>query len=105
MSLGGKQRVFTKNVALLIIEAYKLGYELTFGDCYRDDRCDYGHKNSLHRSRLAVDLNLFKDGKYLDGIEANEGHSELHNVWDSMGGAERIDNDLNHYSVEHQGMR
>ena len=105
MTLGQKQRTFTKNIAILILEAYELGYELTFGDCYRDARCDYGHKQSLHRSRLAVDLNLFKDGMYLQDNEANEAHSELHTIWDSFGGAERIDNDLNHYSFSHNGIR
>ena len=105
MSLGNKQRVFTKQVANLILFAYEIGYEMTFGDCYRDDRCDYGHKQSLHRSRLAVDLNLFKKGEYLQGKGAECGHTLMHDYWDTVGGAERIDKDLNHYSFEHNGIR
>ena len=84
MSLGSKQRRFTYMVAQLILTAYDMGYELTFGDAYRDPRTTYGHPESLHRKRLAVDLNIFKDGVYLkDGT----GHDELHDWWDTMGGA------------------
>lgn len=102
MSLGSKQRRFTYMVAQLILTAYDMGYELTFGDAYRDPRTTYGHPESLHRKRLAVDLNIFKDGVYLkDGT----GHDELHDWWDTMGGAERIAADLNHYSLAYGGMR
>ena len=89
-------------VADLISHAYSLGYELSFGDAYRDPRCGYGHIESLHRRRLAIDFNIFLDGVWLtDGT----GHDELHDYWDTLDGAERIDNDLNHYSVAWQGMR
>jgi len=102
MTLGDKQRKFTLMVSKLIAEAYELGYELTFGDAYRDSRVPYGHPKSLHRSRLAVDLNLFLNGEYkTDGT----GHDELHNYWDELGGAARIDKDLNHYSLADGGMR
>lgn len=86
-------------VADLIIHAYDLGYELTFGDAYATS----GHKdNSNHYIRLAIDLNLFKGGKWLtDGT----GHDELHDHWDSIGGAKRIEHDLNHYSLEWEGRR
>ena len=53
----------------LIDHAFESGYAVTLGDCYRDPRVKYGHKNSMHRKRLAVDLNLFKDGKYLTDSE------------------------------------
>ena len=102
MTLGQKQRKFTLMVGRLINEAYERGYELTFGDAYRDSRVEYGHPDSLHRKRLAVDLNLFKDGEYLiDGA----GHDDLHDFWDLLGGSERIADDLNHYSLAHGGMR
>lgn len=35
-TLGQKQRHFTRLVGLLIEYAYQEGYELTFGDAYRD---------------------------------------------------------------------
>ncbi len=103
MSLGKKQRKFTLMVAKLIKHAYEEGYELTFGDAYRDPRVNYGHKDSLHRSRLAIDLNLFLDGKYLT---STEDHRPLGEWWEEQGGlwGGRFD-DGNHYSLEHNGMK
>lgn len=125
MTLGQKQRLFTKAVAMLITRAYELGYELTFGDAHRDKRAygphgsntttkggeaPYGHRNSVHKLRLAVDLNLFKDGEYL---ELTEDHRELGEYWENRIGP-RVGlplcwggrfNDGNHYSCEHQGMK
>ena len=72
MTLGEKQRKFTRMIADLIIFAYDNGYELTFSEAYRtpeqaqlNAKSGAGIKNSLHTQRLAVDFNLFKDGKYL----------------------------------------
>lgn len=98
-----KQMSFPPMVAQLILYAYELGYKLTFGDAYATT----GHrKNSTHGQRLAIDLNLFLDGVWLDkGPEAEKGHGLLHDKWDTIGGAKRIANDLNHYSVEFQGRR
>jgi len=87
-------------VADLIIYAYDNGHELTFGDAWART----GHKpNSNHYIRLAIDLNLFKDGIYLTTTEA---HRFLGEKWESMGGAwgGRF-NDGNHYSLEYQGRK
>jgi len=102
-TLGQKQRRFVLMVSLLVAYAYEEGYELTFGDAYRDQRVTYGHKKSLHRSRLAIDLNLFKDGNYL---QATSDHEPLGLFWESIGGTwgGRFD-DGNHYSLEHNGMK
>lgn len=102
MPLRKKQSYFAWLVARLIITAYARGYEITLGDAYRDPRCPYGSDKSMHRQRLAIDLNLFKDGKFLDD---GTGHDELHELWESWGGATRIPHDLNHYSLEHEGRR
>lgn len=106
MTLGEKQRDFTFMVGELILWAYDHGYELTFGRAYASEaanKADGGHPRSLHRSRLAVDLNLFKDGKYLT---ETEDHLPLGEFWESIGGTwgGRFD-DGNHYSLEHNGMR
>ena len=93
MILRQKQSQFVEMVALLIQFATWKGYELTFGDAYATD----GHKeDSFHYKRLAVDLNLFKGGKYL--INTKD-HQELGNYWESIGGTwgGRWD-DGNHYS-------
>ena len=71
MTLRQKQSLFVSLIAELILWAYKQGYELTFGDAYRDPRVTYGHPNSNHRKRLAIDLNLFRDGRYLTSTESH----------------------------------
>ena len=38
MTIGQKQRNFTRMVAILIEYAYQEGFELTLGDAYRDPR-------------------------------------------------------------------
>jgi len=102
-SLRKKQSRFTHMVALLILHAEQLGYELTFGDTYRDSRVDYGSPASLHRIRLAVDFNLFKAGTYL--IETSD-FLPLGEYWESIGGTwgGRFD-DGNHFSLEHGGRK
>jgi len=99
MILREKQSKLVHMVALLILHAEQLGYRLTFGDAYRPSGCGYGHVNSLHRKRLAIDLNLFKDGQYLT---TTEDHKPLGEYWESIGGTwgGRFD-DGNHYSLEH----
>lgn len=111
MTLGEKQRRFTKMIGLLIGWAYQNGYELTFGDAYRDPRLHgsvgekkgYGASSSNHKARLAVDFNLFRDGKFLT---ATEDHRPLGEYWESLGGSwgGRF-NDGNHYSLEWQGRK
>ena len=111
MTLGQHQRQFTLMIAQLIIFAYSKGYELTFGDAYRDPRVfgdagkseGYGRSNSLHKLRLAVDFNLFKDGKFL---QSTDGHKELGEFWEALGGTwgGRF-NDGNHYSLEYRGRK
>lgn len=110
-TLGQKQRRFVKMVSKLIDFAYANGYELTFGDAYRDPRLHgemgikkgYGHSKSNHKIRLAVDFNLFKDGKFLT---PSEDHKPLGEYWESIGGTwgGRF-NDGNHYSLEHNGTK
>ena len=93
MSLRKEQSIFVKKVALLILFAYEQGYELTFGAAYART----GHKpNSFHYKRLAIDLNLFKDGKYLT---ETKDHEFLGKFWESLGGTwgGRF-SDGNHYS-------
>jgi len=103
MTLGQTQRAFSKAIGELICYAYAMGYEITFGDAWAKT----GHRpSSNHYIRLAIDLNLFKDGVYLvRGPEMEKGHGILHDYFDMIGGAKRITNDLNHYSFEWQGGR
>jgi len=75
-----KQSKFVYMVARLILFAYESGYELTFGDAW----ASRGHKDgSFHYRRLAIDLNLFKDGAYLrETID----HLPLGEFWEGIGG-------------------
>ena len=110
MTLGEKQRKFSRMVALLIIHAYEMGYEITLGEAYRTpEQAEWnaqrgkGVINSLHCERLAIDLNLFKDGNYLPNTID---HKPLGELWEQMGGAwgGRF-GDGNHYSLEHEGRK
>lgn len=113
MTLRQKQSAFAKLVARLIDKAHELGYEVTLGDAYRDPkvhgalgvRKSYSHPNSAHKVRLAIDLNLFKDGEF---CQLTEDHKALGEWWEKQhelarwGG--RFD-DGNHYSFEHNGVK
>lgn len=109
MTLRQKQSKFARMVADLIIKAEEMGYEVTLGDAFRDSRLHgvmgekkgYGSANSFHKQRLAIDLNLFKDGQYLEGTEA---HKPLGEWWESQGGTwggrfKNGNSDGNHYSL------
>lgn len=113
MTLGKMQRKFPPMVVKLITWAYEQGYELTFGDAFRDPRVHgfvgqkvgYGHRNSAHKQKLAIDLNLFKDGEYLT---STEDHRPLGEYWESIGGSwggRFTKPDGNHYSLEYNGVR
>lgn len=103
MTLRQKQSKFVLMISDLVRFAYANGYELTYGDAWAKT----GHRpGSNHYRRLAVDFNLFKDGVWLDkGPAMEKGHGMLHDYWDYIGGAARIEEDMNHYSLEHNGMR
>jgi hypothetical protein len=110
VTLSQAQRKFTRMVADLILFAYDNGYELTFSEAYRtpeqaalNAKKGSGISNSLHTLRLAVDFNLFRDGKYLTAAEA---HRPLGEFWESIGGAwgGRF-GDGNHYSLSWGGRK
>jgi hypothetical protein len=96
MSINEQQFQFMKMLALLILYALERGYQLTGGDLYAKT----GHiQGSFHYKRLAIDLNLFKNGVYLRKTEA---HRFLGEFWESIGGTwgGRFRNkDGNHYSL------
>ena len=103
MTLLEKQFKFTNAISFLIRYAFENGYFLTFGDCYRDKRCPYGHPQSNHRKRLAVDFNLFIDGEYIQDSD-HPAWEELHKEWKRLGGAKMIAGDANHFSFKYAGI-
>lgn len=100
-----RQHEFTRMLVQLLTKAHSLGYEVTVGDAYRDPRLfgsfgekkGYGESKSFHKLRLAIDLNLFKDGVFL---QSTKDHEELGKYWESLGGTwgGRFQ-DGNHYSL------
>lgn len=77
-------------LARLIDEATRLGYDLTLGEAYRPgwvaqeyERRGIGAYPSFHTSRLAIDLNLFIDGKY---VTDSGKYLPLGAFWTSIGG-------------------
>jgi hypothetical protein len=114
MTLGERQRLFTRLVAKLIEFAYESGYELTFAEAYRtpeqaalNAKAGKGIAQSLHGMRLAIDLNLFRNGKYLTDSEA---HRPLGEYWktlhpDCCWGGDFSKPDGNHYSMAYGGIK
>ena len=104
-TLRQKQSRFARMVARLIDKAFAMGYEVTLGDAYRDPRVhgalgekrSYSSSMSLHKQRLAIDLNLFRDGRYLSSTES---HRPLGEWWEAQGGSwgGRFE-DGNHYEL------
>ena len=114
MSLGSTQREFTRYVSDLIDFIYASGYECTLGDAYRDPRShgamgkkgSYGRPSSAHKQRLAIDLNLFKDGIYLRSTKAHEPFGQFWKMChpDNRWGGDFPKKDGNHYSRKYAGI-
>jgi len=113
MKLGEKQQLFMRLLPRLIDEAHRLGFEIRGGDLFRDPRVHgnfgtrkgYGRSRSCHKLKLAIDLNLFKNGKF---IRTTKGHKGLGQWWEKQHPLCRWGgrfNDGNHYSLEHWGSR
>jgi len=99
MKLSERQSKFTEMIALLIQYANLLGYSLTFGDAYSKLEFGVHSKNSFHYKRLAVDFNLFIDGKFQTTTEA---HKPLGEFWKSIcgtWGGDFKNKDGNHYQL------
>jgi len=99
---------FTMLQALLVLRALDMGFEVAGGELVRDARVaalnaksGSGISNSLHVQGLAIDLHLYKDGKYLSETES---HRPLGEWWKQQdehcrwGGDIAHRPDGNHYS-------
>lgn len=115
MTLGEQQRLFVKLVGQLIAWTYANGLELTFGEAYRtpeqaalNAKTGAGITNSLHTRRLAIDLQLFKAGTYINKSELYE---PLGTYWKGLhslarwGGDFKSRPDGNHFSLERDGIQ
>jgi hypothetical protein len=115
VTLRQKQSVFARLAASLILRAARTGYDVTLGEAYRSPeeaarlaKLGKGIKTSLHTSRLALDLNLFKDGRYLT---QTEDYRALGEWWEALSTEEYTCHwggyfrDGNHFSIGHQGRK
>lgn len=104
-------------VARLLRHLDSIGYEITFGETYRSPETAQiyaldgrGIARSLHTARLAIDLNLWRNNRYLtdadDYLVAGE-------IWESYStpdftccwGGRFKSRDAVHFSIEHLGIR
>lgn len=113
LRLIARQFLFARLLPRLIDRAHYLGFKVTMGEAWRSEAAakwnasqGKGISNSLHRDRLAVDLNLFdKNGKYLSTTEA---HKPLGEWWEQQHELCRWGgrfNDGNHYSITYGGRK
>jgi len=105
MSLGEARRAFSKRMSMLTAYANYLGYDWAFDQGKRCDDCLVGHPRSTHKAGTGQDINLYTPNGAYPHPDDERMHSTLHDMWDLLGGAERIQGDLNHYSDEWQGVR
>jgi DNA-binding transcriptional ArsR family regulator len=88
MNLGQHQRIFVKHVLLLIQRAFDMRFEVTFGEVQRPLEMQQIYvntgrsktMNSMHLKKLAIDLNLFREGK----ICTREQIKPLGDYWESL---------------------
>ena len=110
MKLGEKQELFAQLIAQHITWLYSKGYKVRGGDWFRDPRLHgkvgvkkaYGSKFSQHKRKCALDINLFKNGKF---ITSTAGHRESGEKWKSRHalcswGGDFRSPDGNHYSLD-----
>ena len=117
MTLRERQSAFTSLVARLILFGELQGYAFTFGEAYRSPEeatrlAAEGKvkaiRKSLHCDRLAIDLNLFKDGIWLT---KSEDYTPLGEWWEAQSTVDfecawggRFE-DGNHFSAAFQGRK
>lgn len=89
-SLHDLQVKFVTMVMALLDFAFKANYEVTLGEAYRtpaqaaaNAKAGIGISRSLHCDRLAIDINLFKNEKYLTDTDD---YKLLGEFWEKMGG-------------------
>lgn len=108
MTLGQRQELFMRLLPRLIDKAHEMGFHIRGGDLFRDPRAfgnlgeqgPYGSKNSEHKNKCAIDLNLRHPERGM--LWKTEDHRELGEWWEQQheycrwGGRY---NDGNHYEV------
>lgn len=117
MSLSEKQKLLPLLLLSLLEYLDQQNFKVTLGEAWRPpetaviyEREGKGISASLHCSRLAIDLNLFKDGKYLTDFES---YLIAGLFWESLAtldyktcwGGRFTRPDCDHFSIEHLGVK
>jgi|SRR6266404_1629190 len=114
--MSALQEEFAQSVAKLIQKAPAFGLTVTLGEAWRTSQqaqwdADHhiGIAHSLHMERLAIDLNLFKNGVY-QADDSQGAYTALGTWWESLGPAYRWGGrfklvDLDHFSITPDGVR
>lgn len=107
-----KQQQFSWMFKDFLIWLFANGYTVTIGEVLRTKKqaadnaaAGIGISNSLHLLKLAVDLNIFKDGEFLQTYDELLTVGE---IWESLGGSwgGRFKNqDCDHFSLSYNGVR
>ena len=113
-----KQMLFSELISKFILVLVEHGYKVTLGEAWRNPKIadayasiGKGIKNSVHTHRMAIDLNLFKDGVWLNRTESYLLAGE---IWEAMStsevqccwGGRFLDRpDGNHFSFSHAGAK
>lgn len=110
MSLSELQQLFAATTIALYQRILAEGYKFTYGETWRDPRiaalnakAGTGIAHSLHTDRLAVDINLFKNGIYLPNTSD---HALFGAYWKTLHPLARWGGDFkdgNHYSFTWEG--
>jgi hypothetical protein len=112
MTVGQKQELFMELLPKLLNRIHDSGFQVRGGELERgpaqaaaNQMKGSGISNSLHLIRLAIDLHLFKDGRYL---VMSEHHRPFGAYWKTLHplckwGGDFSRPDGNHYSVAHEG--
>lgn len=90
MTLRQEQSAFATDLMRLFVWMHDKGYEWTFGEAFRtaEQQAIYmktGRSktmNSYHLRRLAIDLNVFRDGRLL---ATKEEMQPIGDAWEQMG--------------------
>lgn len=114
--LGTRQKLHVVLTAKLIAYIASQGLEMTWGETYRapaqalnNARLGIGIANSLHGLRLAVDLQLFKAGVYLNG-DSTGAYTLAGTYWKTLDplacwGGDFAMRDYDHFSITWQGVK
>ena len=98
MTLRQQQELFLQDVAKLIVFIFSTGFTATGGELYRPDEMQKIYFDSglssvksggSHQQRLSIDLNIFKDGIYLDKKSDKQTLQKIGDYWCSLNSLNR----------------